>query len=320
MSTCVAMIKLRAAALAVAAGLFVGSCAHPSPPEKTTDRASAPESSTGGGQAPSSEGTMASDQVALIGYWPVMDSANGEPLPKVRDIAAPSEPEATSKRGICPENKAFDTRYSYHGCACPDGTHKVYLDFLKIRARCQPNDLTCPTGYEFGTTNTWRGCHCPDPLRKHYMNLWSSPAYCAGTCPSGVSFSDSGDAWHCDCPEGQVKEGAGAEQYQCRDSTAPPCTSGAYIYPKWIEVSGCVGEFAFKANDGKEADSCAKDTAARVGGRVVSQRCAFRVLLEPGHDTTVISSSKEAAISCAIASACANCSPQVLAQGACEWR
>jgi hypothetical protein len=73
----------------------------------------------------------------------------------------------------CPGGE-FGTTGTWRDCDCPAGSHKVYLDLLKVNARCT---TTCPSG-EFKTTGTYKGCACPPGTNKKYLDVLKYKARC----------------------------------------------------------------------------------------------------------------------------------------------
>ena len=73
----------------------------------------------------------------------------------------------------CPTGKEFKTTHEWHGCSCPSGYQKKYLDVLKYKAICLPESgehVICPTGQDFSTTGQWHDCECPSGYTKKYTD------------------------------------------------------------------------------------------------------------------------------------------------------
>lgn len=118
----------------------------------------------------------------------------------------------------CPTGKEFKTTGDWHGCKCPDGYQKKYLDALKYKAKCLPasgGHITCPTGHDFSTTalSQWHDCKCPTGYTKKYTDqVTKAHAVCMKTdaggvvlCPAHGKFNTTG-RWHdCHCPTGYKK-------------------------------------------------------------------------------------------------------------------
>lgn len=115
----------------------------------------------------------------------------------------------------CPKDKEFSTTGDWHGCSCPSGYEKKYLDVFKYKAKClraSGGHILCPTGKDFSTTGQWHGCSCPSGYAKRYTDqTLKAHAVCMKTdaggsvlCPNG-QFNTTG-RWHdCKCPSGTVK-------------------------------------------------------------------------------------------------------------------
>src|SRR5512137_401851 len=91
----------------------------------------------------------------------------------------------------CPTGKEFKTTGDWHGCSCPNGYTKKYLDTFKYKAKCLPSSgghILCPTGKDFSTTalSQWHDCKCPDGYTKKYTNqVTKADAVCMKTDASG---------------------------------------------------------------------------------------------------------------------------------------